>query len=229
MRKLWLLPFVALLVLLGVFYTQKLNPKAANTPESAARKALPLLKKLADSQHFNLLGFNSQDEVKEATLGEPLRVMKLSLEQIKSYSGKPEEEGNFLRNTKEELLFPIMVKKQLRTAIAVTSTFSKGIQTYVAARIGESSYAHTLDSVITDQAGKLGLSRTDFFGLTIPSLFQYFAVYPTKDSLVLIPLPINVIAGCSKEGHACYAKNVALRAQKVLQCFAQCPEADLRK
>ena len=61
-------------------------PPSASNPQAAAEQALETFRQIVTSENYEALGFQTPDEVKIAKLGEPLKVLRVPLDQLLSFS-----------------------------------------------------------------------------------------------------------------------------------------------
>lgn len=85
--------------------------------QSAAARALETYRKLVTNDNFKELGFESLDEVAAATLGEPRQVFAVRLDQLREY--QPGGDANRLLNNANRVIYPVNVREQARSSIAV--------------------------------------------------------------------------------------------------------------
>ena len=85
--------------------------------QSAATASLAVFRKLVNDQNYRELGFESADEAGNATLGTPLPVVFVRLDQLREY-----REGADLNNIlgqSNQLNFPVMARDQVRSSVVV--------------------------------------------------------------------------------------------------------------
>ena len=157
----------------------------AGDPRAAATEGLQSFRSLVDEQNFRDLGFESQDEVTSATLGEPVSVYLVRLDQLREF--QPEADPNKLLTATSEMIFPVLVKDQARSSITLTQEGGK----WVAAGFGGAKLVRQLAKV----RGNLGASEStpgtpDMF-VKVPALNVYFVARQNQKpggELMLTPL-----------------------------------------
>src|SRR5215216_7382867 len=87
---------IGLLVLLGIGVwlvlaarqsgSQSESTPSAPNPQAAAEQALETFRQIVTSENYQALGFQTPDEVKIAQLGQPLKVLRVPLDQLLSFS-----------------------------------------------------------------------------------------------------------------------------------------------
>ena len=84
---------------------------------SAANQALVTFRKLVNAQNYKELGFESADEVANASLGAPISTAMVNLEQLKAY--KAGDDPNRLLNNLDKVYYPVAVQNAVRSTITV--------------------------------------------------------------------------------------------------------------
>src|SRR5579864_5674781 len=86
----------------------------------AANAALSTLKKLANSENYNNLGFQTPAEVKNASLGSPAKVYVIPTDKLAQY--KPGMNVRSLFSDIHRTVFPVVVNGNAKTLITVQQT-----------------------------------------------------------------------------------------------------------
>jgi hypothetical protein len=92
-------------------------PKTFADAQAAATESLSTFRQLVNAQNYKELGFESAEEVAKATLGEPIPVLVVSLNQLRQY--EPGSDPNKLLTDFNQIHYPVMVGDQVRSAILV--------------------------------------------------------------------------------------------------------------
>ncbi len=100
--------------------TQPVNMKdALAQSKQAATEGLATLQGLATQEKAAGSGFITAEEAKSATLGQPLAVLLVRLDQLARY--KPEEDpAPLLQSTSPKVIYPVLVGERVRSAVTVT-------------------------------------------------------------------------------------------------------------
>lgn len=85
--------------------------------QSAATQSLAAFRQLINKDNFKDLGFDSVEEAGSATLGEPLPVVFVRLDQLRQYQ-QGSDAGSLLGQS-NQMNFPVMVKDQVRSSVVV--------------------------------------------------------------------------------------------------------------
>lgn len=85
--------------------------------QTAATQSLATFRQLVTKDNYKQLGFDSPDEVSSATLGQPIQVYMVKLDQLREY--KSGTDPNALLTNINQLQYPVMVREQVRSAIGV--------------------------------------------------------------------------------------------------------------
>jgi hypothetical protein len=91
--------------------------QTSNDEQTAAKQGLETLKKLVDAENYKAMGFESADEVKNATLGAPVKVFLVRLDQLREYQNG--SDPNKLLTDINRTVFPVLVRDQVKSSIAV--------------------------------------------------------------------------------------------------------------
>jgi hypothetical protein len=155
--------------------------------QTAATQSLTTFRQLVTKDNYQQLGFESPDEVSGATLGQPIQVFMVKLDQLREY--KAGTDPNALLTNVNQMQYPVMVRDQVRSAIAVgqadgkwkaTSFGNAGLARQVAqARKADAS------STTPDAASQSTLVHVAALGL-------YFVANRNADGkLIMTPLADN--------------------------------------
>jgi hypothetical protein len=85
--------------------------------QSAANQSLATFRKLVNAQNFKEFGFESADEVANASLGQPMRTSMVKLDQLKAY--KAGDDPNRLLSDLNQVYYPVTVQNNVRSAISI--------------------------------------------------------------------------------------------------------------
>jgi hypothetical protein len=123
-RRAFSRPFATILIFAMACNTTGREPEdgineqqPAADPQTAAMQALETFRQLVNDANYRELGFESPREVDDATLGEPLEVVFVRLDQLREYqlSINPED----LLNNLNQMSFPVLVHEGARSSIVV--------------------------------------------------------------------------------------------------------------
>jgi hypothetical protein len=148
-------------------------PPPASDPQSAATTALDTFRQLVNAQNYRTLGFESADEVKSATLGAPLPVYNIGLEQLKAF--KPETDANSLLASSAETVYPVVAAGQVRSSVTVI----KAEGGYKPASFGNAEIVKALSQY---------RGEGDSFVVRVPALSLYFIGRRADGKLTLTPI-----------------------------------------
>ena len=93
------------------------QPETFADAQTAATQSLTVFRKLVNNQNYKDLGFESPDEVANATLGQPLPVMFVRLDQLRQY--QPGTDVNSLLGQSNEVNYPVLANNQVRSSVVV--------------------------------------------------------------------------------------------------------------
>jgi len=116
MLRLLLCVGLVLFIMAGCTKTESQAPLSAQS-QVAAMRARDVLQKLVNADNYKALGFDSLEEVRQATLGAPLDVFNVGVEQLKAY--KPGADAATLLTKSSESVYPVLVNDQVRSSVTV--------------------------------------------------------------------------------------------------------------
>jgi hypothetical protein len=167
-------------------------PKTFADAQAAATESLSTFRQLVNAQNYKELGFESAEEVAKATLGEPIPVLVVSLNQLRQY--EPGSDPNKLLTDFNQIHYPVMVGDQVRSAILVDQVNGK----WKAGTFGATNPAKLI------AAGRKGTQTSNPSQdavVEVPSLWLYFLGHRTEDNkLTLTPLTDNAFFGLRAGG-----------------------------
>ena len=146
--------------------------------QSAANQALVTFRKLVNAQNYKELGFESADEVANASLGAPLSTAMVNLEQLKAY--KAGDDPNRLLNNLDKVYYPVAVQNAVRSTITVEQLNGR----WRATGFGPANLAKQIDS-----ARKIAANANAQQQLVHVAPFNlYFVANRVEGKLMLTPV-----------------------------------------
>jgi hypothetical protein len=115
--------------------------------QSAATQSLTIFRRLVNNQNYRDLGFESPDEVANATLGEPLPVMFVRLDQLRGYQAGTDV--NSLLGQSNEVNFPVIANNQVRSSVVVEQVNGR----WKTGTLGNGALAKHIAAVRRDRTG----------------------------------------------------------------------------
>ncbi len=147
-----------------------------------AEASITKLSKLVNEKNYRVMGFETPDEVRRATLGEPLRIFMVRLDQLKQY--QPGSDPNQLLSGGEQVIYPVVVEGQVRSSIKVEMI--KG--TWQPISYGGAKIAKLLSVSRKSVQKSTKLPETSHFVVRVPALNLYFLGYRANGVLMLTPI-----------------------------------------
>lgn len=147
----------------------------SSQPQQAANDALGVLQKLVNSGNFKAMGFDSENEVKQAQLGQPLAIFNIPLDQLKSYNLS--KDASSLLIATSETVYPVTVNGQVKSSVTIVQK-EQGYQ--------PSSFGNA--AVIRRLAGPQGENTTNEFIVRVPALSMYFLGKRVEEKLLFVPV-----------------------------------------
>lgn len=103
--------------------------------QTAASQSLATLRALVNASNYKDLGFESPDEAANSTLGKPIPIMTVGLQQLRGYQ-RGSDPAALLKDF-NEIHYPVAFKEQVRSAIVVRQVDGK----WRAASFGDANLA----------------------------------------------------------------------------------------
>jgi len=171
MRKFHFAWIVALACLLGGCQTSQPRPTASQA--TAAQHGLATLRQVVNARNYASLGFESEAEVRQATLGEPLQVFQVRLDALRAFTGQTDPETLLvdIRRT----LYPVKVGDRVATSVVVTG-----------ARDGWRS-SELGNAAVARLVSRYRHGGGDFV-VHVPALKSYFVADRVEGKLLLTPV-----------------------------------------
>jgi hypothetical protein len=118
MRKFPFAVIVALVLFLGGCQTSQ--PRPNHSQDTAAQHGLATLRQIVNAGNYASLGFESEAEVRQATLGEPLQVYRVQLDALRAFTENTDPETLLVDIRRS--LYPVKVGDRVATSIFVTGS-----------------------------------------------------------------------------------------------------------
>lgn len=118
MRHFAFVLIAAMVYLLSGCQTARTQPPPRSTPAVAAQEGLATLKQVVNANNFAALGFKSVEEVRTATLGQPLQIYRVQLDALRNFTVGTNPE-TLLVDAKRSL-YPVEVSQRVASSIFVT-------------------------------------------------------------------------------------------------------------
>jgi hypothetical protein len=171
---------------------QHTPPKTFADAQAAATESLSTFRQLVNAQNYKELGFESPEEVANATLGEPIHVLVVSLNQLRQY--EPGGDPNRLLTDFNQIHYPVVVGDQVRSAILVDQVNGKW-------KTGTFGATNLAKLIATARKGTQTSNPSQDVVVEVPSLGLYFLGHRTEDNkLTLTPLTDNAVFGLRAGG-----------------------------
>ena len=208
MRKLSLLALVAMACFLGGCQTTHSQPRPRPSQATAAQDGLATLKRVVNAGNYASLGFTSLDEVRQATLGEPLQVYQVRLDALRAFTRETDPETLLVDIRRN--LYPVRVGERVATSIFVMGTHD-GWRT---SELGNAAVAQLVS--------RYRHGRSDFV-VHVPALKSYFVADRVEGSLVLTPVMDDPRTGL-QAGETLPARDVFVRLQRAAEGYNGLPQ-----
>jgi hypothetical protein len=158
---------------------EKAKDKEEIAKENAAAKAHGHLKKLSPKSR-ELLGFKSDEELKQSLRGDTIAVYMIALDDLEKFKPK-DDPKKILLDLKMEI-FPIYSGKTLKSSITIRK---KGAKWEHVALGGHE--IHIVEPARTKHSKSNKMHPSSYFVVRIPAMYLIFLGYYSKGKLYLIP------------------------------------------
>lgn len=208
MRKIHFMFIVAMACFLGGCQFSRSQPHPSTSQAAAAREGLATLRHVVNASNYAALGFTSVEEVRQATLGEPLQVYQVRLDALRKFS--PQSNPETLLVDIRRTLFPVKAGDRVATSIFVMGARDG----WRAAELGNAAVAQ-LVSRYRHGAGD--------FVVHVPTLQSYFVADRIEGKLVLTPVMDDARTGL-RAGSTLPASEVFFALQKAASGYNGLPD-----
>ncbi len=171
MRKLPFALIVAVVLFLGGCQTSQ--PRPNHSQDTAAQHGLATLRQVVNAGNYASLGFESEGEVRQATLGEPLQVYRVQLDALRAFTENTDPETLLVDIRRS--LYPVKVGDRVATSIFVTGSR----EGWRASELGNAAVAR-LVSRYRHGAGD--------FVVHVPAMKSWFVADRVEGKLMLTPV-----------------------------------------
>lgn len=173
MRKFAFILIAAMVYLLSGCQTARTQPQPHGKPAAAAQEGLATLKQVVNANNYATLGFTSLEEVRQATLGEPLRVFSVRLDALGKFTDKASPDKLLVDIRRS--LYPVAVGPRVASAIFVTHAQDG----YRANELGNAAVAQLVSRY---------RHGPDDFLVHVPALKAWFVADRVEGQLFLTPV-----------------------------------------
>jgi hypothetical protein len=158
------------------------RPTGSASSRQAASQGLETLRKLVNADNYRSMGFESLDEVRSASLGDPLHIYRVRLDQLREYEpgGDPEK----LLSDIGQDLYPVSVAGAVRSSVLIEK---KGGQ-WSAVSFGGANLVKVLGQRLADNSTTSKVAAASYFEVHVAALNMYFLGYRQESRLMLVPL-----------------------------------------
>jgi hypothetical protein len=204
-------PFALILAMacfLGGCQTSRSHPHPSTSQDTAAQQGLATLRQVVNAGNYASLGFGSPEEVRQATLGEPLQVFRVQLDALRAFTGKTDPETLLVDIRRS--MYPVKVGDRVATSVFVIGA-GKG---WRASELGNAAVAQ-LVSRYRHGAGD--------FVVHVPALKAYFVANRVEGKLMLTPVMDDPRTQL-KAGETLPAEVVFVRLQQAAEGYNGLPQ-----
>jgi hypothetical protein len=150
--------------------------------DKAAAVSLNSFSKLITNRNFRMMGFESRDEVRRATLDKSIREYVIELSSIKGFKENMNPEKLLVRT--RTLVYPVLIDSSIRTSLTIAYRNNR----WESQSFGYSNLTKIIAALMNAKSKEPGFSRNVFFIVRVPAFNLAFLGYRFKGTLTLIPL-----------------------------------------
>ena len=173
---------VLCLFILSSFSTaQKMTDKLAEANKMAAT-SLPTLQKLVNQSNFQKMGFRSVAEVKEASLGRPLLVSRIQLNELKEFTQGADPAK--LVHSGDRVLYPVLVRNEIRSAVQM----DKSAEQWSVSSYGGDNKMKLFSDAIARLSTVPANADMEYQIVAIPAMNLFFIAMQKENKLYLTPV-----------------------------------------
>lgn len=172
----------AVLLLVACGHQQAVRAPQSTSSSEAASHGLDTLRKLVNASNYRSMGFDSVDEVRSASLGDPLHIYMVRLDQLRDYQSNADPDK--LLSDVDQELYPVVVVGSVRSAVLVEKQGEK----WAAVSFGGANLVKALAQRRSDSAATSKTAAASYFEVHVAALNMYFLGFHQEDRLMLIPL-----------------------------------------
>lgn len=141
-----------------------------------ASRSFSTLQKIVTEQNFKTMGFESVAEVTSATLGQPIHVYMVQLDDLRAY--KQGIDPNTLLKSLNKEIFPVLVNEQVRSSVIVEKVREKWNVT----SFGAPKLIKLLSKAQKDISGVTGTPLNSYFAVHVAALNAYYIGHRAEDN-----------------------------------------------
>ncbi len=181
------------------------NSQTFADAQTAATQALATFRKLVNGENYKELGFDSPDQISKASLGSPMRVFAVKVDQLREY--RSGSDANALLGETPQMYFPVTVEGQAHASVVVEQADGK----WKSVSFGNAGLARQIASVRKTNASSETASRPADIIVQIPALGVYFLGSRSADNKVLLTSlaansSLGLQAGSTEPAEAVFAR-----------------------
>lgn len=170
------------LVLMANVHAQEYRLPLKEIQAAASEGLMSFSKVASKEENYRALGFESPNELGKMTLGEPLQMFMIPLDELKKYrSGQDVFE--MLRGG-NHVLYPVLVDNHIRSSITVAEKEKK----WKAVSFGSPMMVKMLDKTRTQSIETTKLPSISYFVVEVPSLNLFFIAHREGVEMFFAPV-----------------------------------------
>lgn len=154
-------------------------PETFADAQSAATQSLAVFRQLVNKDNYKDLGFESPEEAATATLGDPIPIAFVRLDQLRDY--KQESDPSTLLTSSGQTNYPVLAGGQVRSSVVVEQVNNR----WKTASLGNGVLAKAIAAVRKPSAAAAGSNQTLVY---VGSLGLYFVGERVDNKWMLMPL-----------------------------------------
>lgn len=156
--------------------------KDARTAASLGLKTFPAM---INEKNFSAMGFRSVSEVRQARLGEPMKVFTVRLDKLMKYEDSIKAD-TLLEKANSQVMFPLTVNREARCAITVALRKEQ----WVVTKFGSSSFTQLVSSARQASVKETRLPLSSYTVIQVNALNMVFVGHQDRETKQLMLTPV---------------------------------------
>lgn len=163
----------------------KATKPVAKDAREAASLGLKTFPAMINENNFRAMGFRSVSEVRQARLGEPMKVFTVRLDKLMKYEDGIEAD-TILEKANNQVMYPIIVNSEARCSITVALRKEQ----WVVAQFGSSSLTQLVSSARRASVEETRLPLSAYMVIQVNALNMVFVGHQDRETNELMLTPV---------------------------------------
>ena len=151
----------------------------------AASLGLKTFPAMINEKNFSAMGFRSVSEVRQARLGEPMKVFTVRLDKLMKYEDGIKAD-TLLEKANSQVMFPLTVNREARCAITVALRKEQ----WVVTKFGSSSFTQLVSSARQASVKETRLPLSSYMVIQVNAINMFFVGHQDREAKQLMLTPV---------------------------------------